>query len=223
MRQGIPAIRTIPPSHSPPAAARRSGLGSPPKLHPNLAPAPHAKVSLAGGRGLLGIPACLRAGQCKSRVRRPPHAGGSKYLPSTGTSTGPGMQVSQRRGGPRLASGGQAREAEWPCGELRGRGTRGPAGGRRDAPQGVDGWASASTKLNRGTYLVVRVLVIFFPSRFYWRHSQHALGATSGRYAVRPRLRARGFSRRAGRQGQRSQSSTGLPSCLARTRSSRCR
>ena len=36
------------------------------------------------------------------------------------------------------------------------------------------------------------------------RHSQHALGAPSGRYAVRPRLRARGFSRRAGRQGQRS-------------------
>ena len=31
------------------------------------------------------------------------------------------------------------------------------------------------------------------------RHSQHALGAPSGRYAVRPRLRARGFSRRAGR------------------------
>ena len=26
-----------------------------------------------------------------------PHAGGSKYLPSTGTSTGPGMQVSQRQ------------------------------------------------------------------------------------------------------------------------------
>ncbi len=31
------------------------------------------------------------------------------------------------------------------------------------------------------------------------RHSQHALGAPSGQYAVRPRLRARGFSRRAGR------------------------
>ena len=36
------------------------------------------------------------------------------------------------------------------------------------------------------------------------RHSQHALGAPSGRYAVRPRLRARGFSRRTGRQGQSS-------------------
>ena len=33
-----PAIRTIPPSHSPPAAARRSGLGSPPKLHPYFEP-----------------------------------------------------------------------------------------------------------------------------------------------------------------------------------------
>ena len=33
------------------------------------------------------------------------------------------------------------------------------------------------------------------------RHSQHALGAPSGRYAVRPRLRARGFSRSADRQG----------------------
>ena len=42
-----------------------------------------------------------------------------------------------------------------------------------------------------------------------------------GRYTtVRPRLRARGFGRRAGRQGQRW--STGLPGCLARTRSSRC-
>ncbi len=53
------------------------------------------------------------------------------------------------------------------------------------------------------------------------RHSQHALGAPPGRYAVHPRLRARGFSRRAGRQGQRR--STGLPGCLARTRLSRCR
>ncbi len=43
-----------------------------------------------------------------------------------------------------------------------------------------------------------------------------------GRYAVRPRLKARGFSRRAGRQGQ-FQGPTGLPSCLARTRSNRCR
>ena len=37
------------------------------------------------------------------------------------------------------------------------------------------------------------------------RHSQHALGAPPGRYgryAVRPRLRARGFSRREGRVGQ---------------------
>ena len=36
------------------------------------------------------------------------------------------------------------------------------------------------------------------------RHSQHALGAPTGRCwrnAVRPRLRSRGFSRRAGRQG----------------------
>ena len=49
------------------------------------------------------------------------------------------------------------------------------------------------------------------------RHSQHALGAPSGRYAVRPRLRARGFSRRAGRQGQ--SGPTGLPGCLARARS----
>ena len=58
------------------------------------------------------------------------------------------------------------------------------------------------------------------------RHSQHALGAPTGRcwrYAVRPQLSARGFSRRAGRQGQRSQSSTGLPGCSARTRSRRCR
>ena len=54
------------------------------------------------------------------------------------------------------------------------------------------------------------------------RHSQHALGAPSGRYAVRPRLRARGFSRRTGRQGQIRQSPTGLPGCLARTRSTRC-
>ena len=53
------------------------------------------------------------------------------------------------------------------------------------------------------------------------RHSQHALGAPSGRYAVRPGLRARGFSRRAGHQGQRR--STGLPGCSARTRSTRCR
>ena len=81
--------------------------------------------------------------------------------------------------------------------------------------------ASARTTLNRVTYLVVRVRVIFFPSRSYWRHSQHMLGAPSGRYAVRPRLRARGFSRRAGRQGQ--SGPTGLPGCLARTRSSRCR
>ena len=53
------------------------------------------------------------------------------------------------------------------------------------------------------------------------RHSQHALGAPSGRYAVRPRLRARCFSRRAGRQGK--PRSTGLPGCLARTRSTRRR
>ena len=57
------------------------------------------------------------------------------------------------------------------------------------------------------------------------RHSQHALGTPPrryGRYAVRPRLRARGFSRRAGCQGQSSpRPTTGLPSCLARTRSSR--
>ena len=31
------------------------------------------------------------------------------------------------------------------------------------------------------------------------RHSQHALGALSGRYAVRPRLRAHGFSSKGGR------------------------
>ena len=56
------------------------------------------------------------------------------------------------------------------------------------------------------------------------RHSQHALGAPPrryGRYAVLPRLRARGFSRRAGRQGHGR--STGLPGCLARTRSRRWR
>ena len=55
-------------------------------------------------------------------------------------------------------------------------------------------------------------------------HSRHALGAPPGRYgryAVRPRLRARGFSRRTGRQGQTNRP-TGLPGCLARTRSSRC-
>ena len=56
------------------------------------------------------------------------------------------------------------------------------------------------------------------------RHSRHAPGAPTGRYAVRPRLRARGFSSRAGRQGQtRERPTTGLPSCLARTRSSRYR
>ena len=59
-------------------------------------------------------------------------------------------------------------------------------------------------------------------------HSQHALGAPSGRSAVRLRLRARGFSRRAGRQGQSNQGpsdqiSTGLPGCSARTRSTGCR
>ena len=57
------------------------------------------------------------------------------------------------------------------------------------------------------------------------RHSQHAPGAPPrryGRYAVRPRLSARGFSRRAGRQGQNGCYSTGLPGCLARTRSNRC-
>ena len=54
--------------------------------------------------------------------------------------------------------------------------------------------------------------------------ANNMLGAPSGRYAVRPRLRARGFSSRAGRQGQtRERPTTGLPSCLARTRSSRCR
>ena len=53
------------------------------------------------------------------------------------------------------------------------------------------------------------------------RHSQHALGAPSGQYAARPQLRARGFSSRAGRQDQTSWP-TGLPGCLARTRSSRC-
>ena len=78
------------------------------------------------------------------------------------------------------------------------------------------------------------------------RHSQHALGAPSGRYAVRPRLRARGFSRRAGRQGQKCCStaladssahtppidsrrgtvfgvSQGFPTLAAAPRSSRCR
>ena len=54
------------------------------------------------------------------------------------------------------------------------------------------------------------------------RHSQHALGAPSGRYAVRPRLSARGFSRSAGCQGFHGSPPTGLPGCLARTRSSRC-
>ena len=54
------------------------------------------------------------------------------------------------------------------------------------------------------------------------RHSRHTPGAPSGQYAVRPRLRARGFSRRAGRQGQSNKSSTGLPGCSARTRSRRC-
>ena len=49
------------------------------------------------------------------------------------------------------------------------------------------------------------------------RHSQHTTGAPTGRYAVRPRLRARGFSRRTGRQGKKRP--TGLPGCLARTRS----
>ena len=54
--------------------------------------------------------------------------------------------------------------------------------------------------------------------------ANNMLGAPSGRYAVRPRLSARGFSSRAGRQGQtRERPTTGLPSCLARTRSSRCR
>ena len=54
--------------------------------------------------------------------------------------------------------------------------------------------------------------------------ANNMLGAPSRRYAVRPRLRARGFSSRAGRQGQtRERPTTGLPSCLARTRSSRCR
>ena len=52
-------------------------------------------------------------------------------------------------------------------------------------------------------------------------HSHHALGAPPGRCAVRPRLRARGFSRRAGRQGQTGWP-TGLAGCLARTRSTRC-
>ena len=51
--------------------------------------------------------------------------------------------------------------------------------------------------------------------------ANNMLGAPSGRYAVRPRLRARGFSSRAGRQGQ--SGPIGLPGCLARTRSSRCR
>ena len=36
------------------------------------------------------------------------------------------------------------------------------------------------------------------------RHSQHAPGAPPRRYAVRPRLRARDFSKRAGRQGSKS-------------------
>ncbi len=44
------------------------------------------------------------------------------------------------------------------------------------------------------------------------------LRAPSGRYAVRLRLRARGFSRRPpGRQSKKRP--TGLPGCLARTRS----
>ncbi len=55
------------------------------------------------------------------------------------------------------------------------------------------------------------------------RHSQHALGAPSGRYAVRPRLRARGFSSRAGRQGNQGQGRSGLLGCSARTHSNRCR
>ena len=59
--------------------------------------------------------------------------------------------------------------------------------------------ASARTTLNRVMYLVVRVRVVFFSSRFYWPYSHHALGASPGRYAVRHWLRARGFSRRAGR------------------------
>ena len=56
------------------------------------------------------------------------------------------------------------------------------------------------------------------------RHSQHALGAPPRRNAVRPRLRARGFSRRTGGQSQYQRRPSGLPGCLARTRSSRrCR
>ena len=38
MWQGIPRDPYHPASHSPPAAARRSGLGSPPKLHPYFEP-----------------------------------------------------------------------------------------------------------------------------------------------------------------------------------------
>ncbi len=52
------------------------------------------------------------------------------------------------------------------------------------------------------------------------RHSRHTPGAPTGRcrrYALRPRLRAGGFSRRTGRQGKKLP--TGLPGCLARTRS----
>ena len=53
--------------------------------------------------------------------------------------------------------------------------------------------------------------------------ANNMLRAPLGRYAIRPRLSARGFSSRAGRQGQtREIPTTGLPSCLARTRSSRC-
>ena len=50
------------------------------------------------------------------------------------------------------------------------------------------------------------------------RHSRHTPGAPSGQYAVRPRLRARGFSRRTGRQRKRNQGPTGLPGCWAHTR-----
>ena len=54
------------------------------------------------------------------------------------------------------------------------------------------------------------------------RHSQHAPGAPPrryGRYAVRHRLRARGFSRG---PGLRQRAAPGIPGCLAHTRSSRC-
>ena len=51
------------------------------------------------------------------------------------------------------------------------------------------------------------------------RHSQHAPGAPSGRYAVSPRLRARRLSR--SHDWRKRRSPTGLAGCLVCTRSSR--